>query len=485
MMTRDEILAVYAAGPEAVVRLVQALLRQTEHLERKTHHIATRLEELEHRLAKDSHNSHKPPSSDGLSRGKKPRSLRGKSGKRSGAQPGHPGQTLRPVEEPDERQLHAPSACTHCGVLLEAVEPCARERRQVFDLPPLSLFVTEHEAQTKRCPACQHSTSGVFPAHVTQPVQYGPGVLALSAYLQTYQLLPFARTQELLQDLFGTAPSQGTLARALSVASERLEPVEAQIRDAIHQAPVVHFDETGIRAEAKLVWLHVASTERLSFYAAHPKRGREAHEALGVLPARAGVSVHDAYASYLCEPGSHALCNAHLLRDLIALEETTHQSWTTALIQLLLEMKSEVEQARALGQAALDPVPRVQLRSRYDVLLSEGRRENPPLPQKRRRGRRKQTPAQNLLDRLEKHAEAVLAFLYDFDVPFDNNLAERDLRMAKVQQKISGGFRSAEGAAIFCRIRGYISTLRKQDLHVLSALQSVFLGSPLMPQLQG
>jgi transposase len=478
MITREEILAVYAAGPEAVVRLVLSLAQRLEAHE-------ARLRELEHRLAKDSHNSHKPPSSDGLSRGKKPKSLRGKSGKRSGGQPGHPGQTLRPVEKPDERQAYAPSTCTHCGGSLEAVEPSSRETRQVFDLPPLSLFVTEHEAQTKRCPACQHCTAGRFPAEVTQPVQYGPGVRGLSVYLQTYQLLPFARTQELLRDLFGTSPGQGTLARALDEAAERLEPVEEVIRQAIHQAPVVHFDETGIRSQAKLCWLHVAGTETCTFYAVHPKRGRQAHESIGILPGFGGTAVHDAYASFLTYPGRHALCNAHLLRELIAQEEETRQPWATAMILLLQEMKQAVETARSGGATPLRPDVLQALEGRYRCILEHGHAAHPPPPPTRRKGRRKQSPARNLLDRLQRHQGAVLAFLYDFEVPFDNNLAERDLRMAKVQQKISGGFRSAEGAEHFCRIRGYISTLRKQGLHVLSALQSVFAGTPLMPQLQG
>lgn len=479
MMTRDEILAVYAAGPEAVVALV-------EQLQGALLALTARVQELENRLNKDSHNSHKPPSSDGLARGRKPRSLRGRSGKPSGGQPGHPGQTLLPVERPDEFRLHAPSACAHCGTALEGVEPSSTERRQVFDLPPRSLFVTEHAVETKRCPHCQACTSGTFPAGVTQAVQYGPDLLALGVYLQTYQLLPFARTQELLQDLFGASPSQGTLAHALEGAATRLAPVEEEIRQAIHRSAVVHFDETGIRSEAQLRWLHTASTERLTFYAVHAKRGRGALDALGVLPDFQGVSVHDAYASYLCYPARHALCNAHLLRELIALqEEQTHQIWVTAMIHLLLEMKTQVEVARTAGEGALEPTLLSALRARYDALLVEGRALNPPLPPTGKGGRRKQTPARNLLDRLERHAEAVLAFLYDFRVPFDNNLAERDLRMVKVQQKISGGFRAAEGAAIFCRIRGYISTLRKQDCHVLSALRSVFAGSPFMPQLQG
>jgi len=478
MLTRDEILAVYAAGPEAVVSLV-------EQLQQAVAALTARVEALESRLRKDSHNSHKPPSSDGLSRGKKPKSLRGQSGKKSGGQAGHPGTTLRPVEKPDERQVHRPSACAHCGGSLEAVLPCASECRQVFDLPPLSLSVTEHEAQTVRCPHCQACTSGTFPEGVTQATQYGPGILALGVYLQTYQLLPFARTQELLRDLFGASASQGTLARALTEASERLAPVEEAIRQAIHHSPVVHFDETGIRAEARLRWLHTASTETCTFYRVHPKRGREAHEVIGILPGLAGTAVHDAYASFLTYEGGHALCNAHLLRELIAVEEETRSPWASAMILLLQEMKQAVETARVAGATAL-PSEQIQvLEARYGRILEHGSAAHPPPAPSGRRGRRKQSPSRNLLDRLERHRCAVLAFVYDFAVPFDNNLAERDLRMVKVQQKISGGFRSAEGAENFCRIRGYISTLRKQGLHVLSALQSVFLGSPLVPQLQG
>lgn len=478
MLTRDEILAVYAQGPEAVVALVESMQQAIAAL-------TARVEALESRLRKDSHNSHKPPSSDGLSRGKKPKSLREKSGKQSGGQPGHPGTTLRPVEKPDERRLHAPSACAHCGRSLEAVEPSSTERRQVFDLPKLALVVTEHEAETKRCPECQLCTSGTFPADVMQPTQYGPGILALSVYLQTYQLLPFARTRELLQDLFGASPCQGTLARAQAEASARLAPLTQALRQAMHRSPVVHFDETGIRAEAKLVWLHTASTETCTFYAVHPKRGRDAHEAFQILPGLAGTAVHDAYASFLTYQGQHALCNAHLLRELIAVEEETRSPWATAMILLLREMRQTVETARLAGACALLPETLQALEARYGCILAHGGLAHPPPPPTGKRGRRKQSPSRNLLDRLEIHRPAVLAFLHDFAVPFDNNLAERDLRMMKVQQKISGGFRSAEGAETFCRIRGYISTLRKQGLHVLSALQSVFLGSPLMPQLPG
>jgi transposase len=472
MLTRDEILAVYAAGPEAVVALV-------EQLQQAVAALTARVEALEQRLNKDSHNSHKPPSSDGLSRGKKPQSLRDKSGKKSGGQPGHPGQTLRPREKPDAFQLHTPPACAHCGSSLEAVAPCATERRQVFDLPKLALWVTEHQAQTKRCPHCLECTRAAFPLGVSQAAQYGPGILALSVYLQSYPLLPYARSAELLRDLFGHAPSQGTLAAALEHAYTELAPVEQAIRAAIRDSGVVHFDETGIRVQSRLHWLHTASTETLTLYAAHPKRGRQAIDAVDILPQMSGTRVHDAYASYLSYSGPYALCNAHLLRDLIGLGECSPQPWIQGMLALLRESKQQVERASALNPAQL-----ATLETGYDALLAQGRAANPVLPPAARRGRRKRTPAQNLLDRLDRHRDAVLAFVYNFAVPFDNNLAERDLRMAKVQQKISGGFRSERGAAFFCRIRGYISTLRKQKSQVLSALRSLFTDCPIIPQLQ-
>lgn len=477
MLTRDEILAIYAAGPEAVVSVI-------EQLQKELLALSARVQVLEERLRKDSHNSHKPPSSDGLTRGKAPKSLRGKSGKAPGAQPGHPGQTLRPREDPDEFRVHAPPVCAHCGTSLEAVASCATERRQVFDLPKLALCVTEHQAQTKQCPRCGQSTRANFPAGVSQAAQYGPGLLALSVYLQSYQLLPYARSPEVLRDLFGHAPSQGTLATALEQAYTRLAPVEQEIQAAIQRSGVVHFDETGIRVQARLHWLHTASTEKLTFYAAHPKRGRQAIDAVGILPKMAGTRVHDAYTSYLSYGGAYALCNAHLLRDLIGLGECSPQPWIEGMLALLRQMKQQVEHAQAAGASALEAEELAAWEARYDALLAQGRSANPVLPSTRTKGRPKHTRAQNLLERLHRHRRAVLAFVHDFAVPFDNNLAERDLRMAKVQQKISGGFRSVHGAVHFCRIRGYISTLRKQKSHVLSALRSLFANTPFMPQLQ-
>jgi transposase len=479
MMTREEILAVYEAGPDAVVTLVQSLCAQ---FEAQVQALTGRVRELEIRLGKDSHNSHKPPSSDGPTHRRPARkSLRQRSGKKPGGQPGHAGCTRLRVEKPDEVHPHAPDWCAHCGDDLRGVEPCEIQRRQVFDLPPLRLHVQEHQAQSKRCPGCGQSTRAAFPPGVDEPVQYGAGVLGLGLYLQIHQLLPYARTAELISDLFGQAPSQGTLARALKRAHGCLKPVEQQILEGLRRSPGVHFDETGLRINAVRQWVHSAGTAALTLYRAHPKRGREAIDAMGVLPGYAGVSIHDAYTSYLSYPGRHALCNAHLLRDLVAVEEETQASWAAHMRALLLEIKAVAAQARTSGAAALEPARIQAFRARYDALLADGRAAHPPAPSTGRAGRQKQNPACNLVLRLEKHAGQVLAFMYDLAVPFDNNLAERDLRMLKTQQKISGGFRSRDGADVFCRIRSYISTLRKQRLPLLDALRSVFAGVPLMP----
>jgi transposase len=479
MMTREEILAVYEAGPDAVVTLVQSLIA---NFEAQVQALNERVRELEIRLAKNSHNSHKPPSSDEPTfRRPARKSLRKRSGKKPGGQPGHTGCTRLQVETPDEVHLHVPDSCAHCGDDLQGVEPRLAQRRQVVDLPPLRLHVQEHQAHGKRCPGCGHTTRAAFPQGVDEPVQYGPGVLGMGVYLQTYQLLPYGRAAGLIGDLFGQTPSQGTLARALEQAYERLEPVEQQIHAGLRRSPSVHFDETGLRITSLRQWVHSAGTATLTLYRAHAKRGREAIDAMGVLPGYEGVSIHDAYTSYLSYPGRHALCNAHLLRDLVAVEEETQAAWAAPMRELLLEIKAAATQARASGAAQLEPAQTQRFRARYDVLLREGEAAHPPSPPTGRAGRRKQSPAYNLVRRLQKHADLVLAFMYDIAIPFDNNPAERDLRMLKTQQKISGGFRSQGGAKIFCRIRSYISTVRKQRLPLLEALRSVFSGAPMLP----
>jgi transposase len=496
MPSRDEILSVYEAGPDALVAWVEQLL--ATHAEQLAQLLANqavlgqqvqvltvRLTELETRLTKDSHNSHQPPSSDGPAKRPHPRSLRKRSGKRRGGQTGHPGVTRCLVDDPDTIMAHIPPSCAGCGASLETAPEIGRERRQVIEIPQPHPEVTEHQAVHKTCPLCQTVTAGTFPREVSQPVQYGPRTKAAAVYLQTYQLLPYERTVEALSDLFGVSPSEGTLASAQATAYSSLEPVEQAIGAALRQAAVVHVDETGQRVAGRTEWVHVLSTSLLTFYAHHAKRGREAIDAIGLLLGYTGRRVHDAWAPYLQLPGLYALCNAHLLRELIGLHEDTRQAWVQKLIRLLLRMQAAVVAAQAAGQTELTTQQRAGYEAAYTRFVNEGLRANPPPKATGKRGRPKRTPARNLLDRLVTHRDAILAFLHDFRVPFDNNQAERDLRMLKVKGKVSGCFRSPEGADQFCRIRGYISTLRKQGYSVLDGLTSVFAGQPIRPRLDG
>jgi transposase len=443
--------------------------------------LLARVQELEARAAKDSHNSGKPPSSDGLQR--RTKSLRKKSGKKPGGQLGHQGETLHLVATPDEIVEHRPAVCTACQAPLDERPVLLRERRQVHELPAVRLRVTEYQALHVRCPVCAQVSVGAFPVEAPSRAQYGPQLRALAVYLVEEQLLPLGRVQRLLADLFGLRLGRGTLVRWIQQASATLAPVETQLKAALRRVPVLHNDETGVRRGGSLAWAHVASTSRLTHYAIHAKRGREATDAIGILPAYQGVSVHDGWTPYQTYTRCrHALCNIHHLRELTFLEERYQQGWAGELKTLLLEMKHTVEQARAGGVATLPDAERHALRTRYHALLATGLATHPP-PQRPpgQRGRLKQSPARNLLERLLLGHEAVLAFLDDLAIPFDNNQAERDLRTLKVQQKVSGCFRSDAGAAAFARLRSYFVTLRKQGQPLLAALQTVFAGRPLSP----
>lgn len=481
MLTRDDILKVYAAGSDAVVALVEQLQATQAELRQQVQLLTARVVELEARLNQDSHNSHKPPSSDGPTKLPPRRSRRKRSGKKSGGQPGHPGVTLLQVERPDTVVTHAATACGQCGAALAAAPVVKRERRQVMDLPPIQPQVTEHQVLHECCPECQAVTSGQFPPDVTQPIQYGPDVRALAVYLQEYQQLPFERTQEFFQDVCHLPLSEGTLAEARATCAERLEPVENAIKHALSEAPVLNCDETGQRVAGHTDWLHVASTATLTFLARHAKRGLVAMTAIGLLPLYKGTAVHDGLGAYFRFGCRHALCNVHLLRDLTAVSEVNRQRWPQGLTDLLLKIKASVAHALAAGHQHLTPRQIKRFTGQYQHLYQTGLRSNPPPSRTGRRGRPNQGPIRSLLLRLKNHQAAVLAFMHDFRVPFDNNQAERDLRMAKVRQKIGGGFRSQRGADIFCRIRGYISTMRKQSQNILAALRSVFAGQILMP----
>ena len=443
--------------------------------------LSERISELEAQLAKDSHNSHLPPSSDRF--GRQPKSLRKKSGKQPGGQSGHAGNTLKLSETPDLVIVHPVDHCQHCQRDLREVASLAVERRQVIDLPPKRVLVIEHQAQQKCCPACQQISAAAFPDDVRAPVQYGAAIGAVGVYLVQQQLLPYERACEVVEDLLGPSMSVGTLQGLVERCAKQLAPVEQQIKAALCQADVLHQDETGLYVAGQRHWMHVSSTEHLTHYAVHAKRGKAALDAIGILEGFEGVSVHDGWRSYWRYACQHALCNVHHLRELTYLYEEQRQDWAGRMKTLLLDIKAAVAQAQAAGRTSLHPLEVADWKAHYAALLEEGYWANPPdpPPEAGKRGRRKQSAARNLLDRLSTHQEAVLRFLDNFAVPFDNSLAERDIRMVKVQQKVSGCFRSEAFAVAFCRIRGYLSTLRKQELAVLTALEQALVGHPVLP----
>jgi transposase len=466
---------------EDIGRLKHQIARLQEEL-RETrsdnHRLRRRNAELEAQLTKGSHNSSRPPSTD-PPWSKRTKSLRRPSGQRPGGQLGHQGHTLRLSPKPTRVVTHHPPKCRHCQTPLREGQVIGRERRQVVDLVPARLRVTEHRAEVVRCPSCGQRTKASFPEGVRASVQYGPSVLARALYLHDYQLLPSARTTEAMKELFGCALSSGTLSTAVRQCASGLVETELKRERGLRRSSVIHADETGLRVGGRLHYVHVASTARLTHYGADARRGKGAMDDIGILPKYRGTCVHDGWLSYTFYPKSrHALCGAHLLRELVYFEELGAETkvWASPLKELLLEMKAEVERVSAEGGQRLAVDKLAALTGSYDRLLAEGL-TTPPPPSNLPEGVQKQ--GRNLLLRLERRKEEVLRFVMDFSVPFDNNQAERDLRMIKLQQKTSGCFRTEQGARRFCRIRSYVSTARKQGKGVLRALEGACRGAPL------
>lgn len=437
---------------------------------------------LKGQISKNSRNSSKPPSTDGYER-PQPKSLREKSGRKIGGQEGHKGETLKMVVTPDCVIGHQVERCEACGKSLVGEEVLGVERRQVFDLPPVRLHVTEHQAETKGCSSCGHLNRALFPVGVVSPAQYGQHIKSVAVYLLQYQLLPYDRTGELMQDLFSAPMSVGTLANTVVSCSTLLEPAVEKIRTVIHESEVAHFDESGGSVEGKLWWFHVASTESATFYDLHEKRGADAMNEIGILVGFTGRAIHDFWKPYLGYNCKHGLCNAHLLRELVFIHEETGQRWAGEMIGHLMAIKNAVRTTKTMADH-LSGEELCRFEQGYSRILEIGRSENPVVKSnndQRKRGRPKKSKAQNLIDRFEKYPKEILAFMYDFRVPFDNNLSERDIRMLKVRMKISGAFRSEKGGKAFCRIRSYISTARKNAANVIDAITNAFAGQPFIP----
>ena len=479
------LLSLLLDGPTEIMDWVTSLLvqlhQQDEIIRRQQENIQT----LQDQLAKNSQNSSKPPVSDGLKKAPRTSSLREKSGKKNGGQEGHKGHTLKQVEKPDYTKVHPVTQCSHCHISLEDIAAEQYEKRQVFDIPPVRVEVTEHQAEIKHCPHCGEMTKAEFPVEVTQPVQYGSRIKSQAAYFNNYHVVPLERTTEIFADLYGHAISEAIVLQANATLADRVQPSTEAVKKTLINSDVVNFDETGLRVGGKLHWVHVASTPELTDYTVHDKRGSVAMDAAGILPEFEGTAVHDHWKPYFnYGPASHSLCNAHHLRELKFIDQQYQQPWAAEMKNLLREIKDKVEQSRP-QQDHLPPEIIADFEQRYDNLITQGLEANPPPSpdeqKPKKRGRVKQTPPKNLLDRLKNYKQETLAFMYDFRIPFDNNQAERDIRMVKVKQKVSGSFRTKEGADRFAHIRSYISTSRKNAQPVIAAIQSAFAGHPFIP----
>jgi transposase len=382
---------------------------------------------------------------------------------------------------PDHIVDHPVTTCS-CGNDLRR-QPCIEKiKHQVFDLPILRLEVTEHRCERKFCPACQLVTTAQAPAFAQQPTQYGPRLAGWAVYLTIKHFVPVARTCELIQELTGTRPSHGWVLACQERLSKRLDGFIEGVTDLLRKSPTVCCDETGFRFGGERRWLHVCCTALLTLLMVSRFRGGEATRAMGIL-GTVRVAMHDNYPSYFTFTAcAHGLCNAHHQRELVFIKEEFGQRWAGRMIRVLLDAKVLKERYHPSGR----PVPGDQIARisrRYDAALNAGFTVNPPPPSRRpgQRGRIKRGKALCLLDRLRDRIKETLLFLSDPDVPWENNQAERDIRMAKVQQKVSGGFRTEAGAVIFARCRSYLDTMRKQDQNILAGITAAMDGRAWMP----
>ncbi len=483
---RQELIDVVLELHETIKKLCVYHDNQRQEYEQKLEQLEAELAKLKAQQAQDSHNSSRPPSSDGLK--KKSRRPKKNGSCSAGGQKGHKGETLMMVDTPDSTIVCPVKNCIFCGRPLDHVEPTDTQRRQVFDLPPQKVEVTEYQVDITTCPFCQTINKGSFPEDVTQPTQYGARIQAMAVYLSNFQLIPYDRCHQFFRDIYSQSISPATIAKANHECFEQLAEFEQHTIRKILGAPAVHFDETGFRINSKRQWLHTAGTSDVTFYSAHAKRGQKATDDIGILPQFNGIAIHDFWRTYFKYDCKHSLCNAHHLRELTFVFEHYEQTWADDMIELLCQIKESVEQAQLENKNQLDTEAISQFETRYQTIIDNGYSQNPlldpPPDQARKRGRVKKSKPRNLLERLDNYRREALTFMYDFRVPFDNNLAERDLRMMKVQQKVSGCFRTGEGAQIFCRNRGYISTIKKQNQNVLEEIQAALLKNPFMPQLE-
>ncbi|MDX8377572.1 MAG: IS66 family transposase [Mariprofundales bacterium] len=488
--SREDIHASFIEGEDAVVLLFTRVDSQLSELCEQLSRQAAAIQALEARLNKDSSNSSKPPSSDGLSKKNisekenRTESLRKSGQKPNGGQDGHQGHTLKQTRTPEYIDYKRVSSCKECGLSLDDTECCGHEERQVFDIPAMHISVTSHMAEIKICPCCKTKNRGEFPEGISRPTQYGNGVKTWAAYFTNQHFVSVERTSQIFKDLCNHTVAEGTILKACKTLVSQIQPATEAVKRALQQVDILHLDESGVRVCGKLHWLHVASTNVMTHYQVHEKRGQIAINANDIVPHFSGIAIHDHWKPYFTYSCTHALCNAHHLRELQFIAKQYGQLWATAMFDLLLQINSLVKETRIEAEC-LSEETACDFARNYDLIVEAGYAIN-PLPvvdadAPKKRGCRKQTPPRNLLNRFRDFKAETLAFMYDFRVPFTNNLAEQDVRMIKVKQKVSGSFRTLEGAECFTNIRGYISTARKNKKNIYDVIKQAFNNNPFIP----
>lgn len=476
-MTFDEAVDFCKNNPEIAATVLMKIVQLEEDLIEANAEIK-RLKEI---IDKDSSNSSKPPSTDNKLR-KKPTAKKSTTQKKRGGQQGHRGRTLKMVEHPNKVVVLEVSRCS-CGQSLDTVDSSKVITRQSFDLPEIKMMVTQFEQHTKVCPCCSSVNTKAFPDNVTATTQYGDNLRSFMAYCNTYQMIPYDRISEMIEDLTSHRLSNGTIYNTLNSYHKKLESYEERVKVLADKEKVLHCDETGVNVKGKLHWMHTVSSDVLTYYMPHAKRGTIAMDEMKILSKFKGIAVHDHWRPYNKYSCKHSFCNAHHLRELNFISQSEKVIWSENMHVLLTTINKKTHKAKMKGKTAF-PMHKVKQFTQYYDDICKGALVYYPPPDtttKKARGRTAQAKGKNLLDRFIKYKEEVLRFCTDFTVPFTNNLAERDLRMIKVKEKISGTFASFKGAEIFARIRGYISTVKKNNRSVLEELNNVLRGKPYIP----
>ena len=441
--------------------------------------LQSQVADLAAQVKANSRNSSRPPSSDGLAK-PAPKSLRGKSGRKPGRPKGQPGATMPLSDHPDKVVKHRPKRCGGCGKSLRRGEVTGVERRQVIDIPPVKAEVTEHQVLTLKC-GCGCETRADAPDDVPAPVQYGPRIMGAGIYLWHGQFLSRDRACQALAEMFGCAPAPGALAAAARKTAGFLAPALAAITRHLIAAEVAHFDETGFRTAGKLAWVHSASAGKFALFTVHAKRGRDGMKAAGVLPFFAGIAVHDAWAPYDSFDGvaGHALCGAHVLRELTAVTDTgtdLDRTWAQQAIDALLALNEAAEVARQAEKTSIDEDFRNKHEDWYRKAAETGIALNAA------RSGKLQQKRHALATRMKNRQDDYLRFARDLRVPFTNNPAEQSIRMCKLRIKVSGCMRSMAGAEEFCALRSYLATAARHGIGALEALTRAFQGNPWIPE---